>query len=102
MKWLDILKSRVDVLGRRQVEQDIGISKTTMSLLLNSKYPGSMENIKNKVLATYTDLKVMCPVLGEIPSNRCHVEQIKPFNPSNPQRVQLYRACRHCPNRMKT
>lgn len=100
MQWLTILKERVETLGRRQVEIDIAISKTTLSQVLNCKYPGSMENIELKVLTAYTDIKVICPVLGQILSKRCHVEQIKPFNPSNPQRVQLYKACRTCPNRM--
>ncbi|GAB5379000.1 MAG: hypothetical protein Alis3KO_00650 [Aliiglaciecola sp.] len=101
MKWLEILESQVQVLGRRQVEIDIAISKTTLSQVLNGKYPGNMENVEKKVLNAYTDIRVICPVLGEINSKRCQVEQIKPFNPSNPQRVQLYKACRNCPNRMK-
>lgn len=102
MDWLELLKSKVESLGRRQVEADTGMSKTTLSQVLNEKYPGSLDNVAQRVRAAYANLQVTCPVLGDIALKRCQVEQIKPFSASNPQRVQLYRACLHCPHRNKS
>lgn len=99
MDWLTLLESKVEILGRRQVEADTGLSKTTLSQVLNRKYPGNLENVKQKVLTAYADIEVLCPVLGTISAKRCSVEQVKPFSYSNPQRVRLFRACRNCPNR---
>lgn len=99
MDWLTLLRNKAKEKGRRQVEQDVGFSKTTLSQVLNEKYAGNLDNVKEKVIAAYTDVEVNCPVLGDIPVRRCLSEQVKPFTPSNPQRVRLYKACMSCPNR---
>ena len=41
MEWFALLLKKVKELGRRQVELDTGMSKTTLSQVLNEKYPGS-------------------------------------------------------------
>lgn len=99
MEWLTLLNEKANTSGRRQVEKDLGVSRTTLSQVLNHKYLGNMDNIKEKVLAAYTNAEVFCPVLGDIPVKRCLTEQIKPFSPANPQRIQLYKTCMSCPNR---
>ncbi len=44
-------------------------------------------------------MTVTCPVLQEIPANRCLEIQNQPFAATNPVRVRLYHACRSgCPN----
>ncbi len=101
MTWYELLNSKVEKLGRRQVENDTGMSRTTLSQVLNNKYPGNMANIEKAVITAYANLNVVCPVLGEIPVKRCLNEQVKPFSASNPQRVKLFRACRDCPHRSK-
>ncbi|AFT74490.1 MULTISPECIES: hypothetical protein [Alteromonas] len=101
MEWFALLLKKVKELGRRQVELDTGMSKTTLSQVLNEKYPGSISNIEKKVLAAYANLTVTCPVLGSIAVKRCLNEQIRPFSASNPQRVRLFRACQNCIHRSK-
>jgi hypothetical protein len=96
MNWLILLNQKVEQLGRRQVEADTGLSRTTLSQVLNQKYPGNLDNVAAKVNTAYTDITIDCPVLGIIPVKRCHVEQIKPFSPNSPQRIRLFKACRHC------
>ena len=100
MDWYELLANKVKELGRRQVELDTGMSKTTLSQVLNEKYP-SISNIEKKVLAAYANLTVTCPVLGSIAVKRCLNEQIRPFSASNPQRVRLFRACQNCIHRSK-
>ncbi len=99
MHWFSLLERKTEELGRRVVEKDLGISRAALSQVLNQKYKGSLNNIKDKVLAAYTSAEVTCPILGDIPVKRCLSEQVKTFNPSNPQRVQLYKACMRCPHR---
>jgi hypothetical protein len=99
MHWLDLLKNKVELLGRRQVEADTSMSKTTLSLVLNDKYPGNLSNIESQVIIAYTNTTVACPVLGDIAVKRCNTEQIKGFSPSNPQRIKLYKACATCPHK---
>ena len=99
MEWFDVLLQKVTELGRRQVETDTGLSKTTLSMVLNKKYNGSLENVGKRVAAAYIRTTVNCPVLGDIASQRCAAEQQKPFSHSNPQRVRLFRACKTCPHR---
>lgn len=101
MDWFELLNTNVEKRGRREVEQALGLSKTTLSQVLNKKYPGNLENVKNKVLAAFGSLKVDCPVMGEIPLQRCLKEQIKPNTLSNPLRIRLYCECQICPNNRK-
>ncbi|MEW5682990.1 MAG: helix-turn-helix transcriptional regulator [Pseudomonadota bacterium] len=97
MQWLDLLRQKCEALGRRKVEAELGISKTTLSQVLNEKYPGNLDNIASKVVEAYSSDKVLCPVLGSITVQRCVNEQSKPFAATNPQRVKLWKACQTCP-----
>ncbi|WP_299072797.1 hypothetical protein [uncultured Paraglaciecola sp.] len=98
MNWFELLTLKVNTLGRRIVESDTGMSKTTLSQVLNKKYAGSMANIEANVLAAYANIKVTCPVLGSIPVKRCNIEKKKPFSAANPTRVRLYKTCKTCPH----
>lgn len=97
MHWLDLLRQKCEALGRRKVEAELGISKTTLSQVLNEKYPGNLDNIASKVTEAYSSDKVLCPVLGSITVQRCATEQSKPFAATNPQRIKLWKACQTCP-----
>ena len=97
MQWLDLLRQKVTEQGRRKVEAELGISKTTLSQVLNNKYGASLSGIAAKVTETYSTERVECPVLGSITLQRCATEQVKPFAATNPQRIKLWKACQHCP-----
>lgn len=101
MNWQELLKNKVDLLGRRNVESDLSISRTTLSQLLGDKYPADTKNIERKVLRAYAKSHIDCPVLGQISVARCNSESVKPFSATSPQRVKLYRSCANCPNRSK-
>jgi hypothetical protein len=51
------------------------------------------------VRGEFLDARVSCPVLGEIPTGECIGHQLRKFQPTNPLRVALRRACPTCPNR---
>jgi len=97
MQWLDLLRQKVTEQGRRKVEAELNISKTTLSQVLNEKYPGNLGNIAAKVTEAYSTERVIYPVLGSITVQRCATEQTKPFAATNPQRIKLWKACQSCP-----
>jgi len=104
-QWLEILKTAAELHGRRYVEERLGISKTTLSQVLNEKYPGNLDNIARRVTEQFgTDLNtvIVCPVLAEITRERCLIEQQKPFIATNPTRVKLWQMCRNCPNKCRS
>ena len=91
-----LLASAVKESSRAKVAERLGVSRTSVSLLLSNKYIGGTEQMQARVLDVLGDVK--CPVLGSIPMTECQKNRTAKFTPSNPQRVQLFRACKECPN----
>lgn len=96
-QWIQQLASAVADTSRAAVARRMDVSRTSVSLLLKNDYPSpSTQKMQAKVEVLLS--AVECPVLGEIPNEQCQKERKKPFIGSNPIRIQLYRACRSCPN----
>lgn len=74
-------------------------SASTLNQVLKGKYEGDLKRIQALVEGAFMGKTVKCPVLGELARNRCMEHQTKPFAATNPMRVQLYHACKTCPNR---
>ena len=77
----------------------IGYSGTVVSQVLSGKYQGDLQAVRQKVEGALMGLSVGCPVMGEIPRNRCLDYQRQGFAATNPMRVRLAQACPTCPNR---
>jgi len=95
--WLNLLTNAVKNSSKAQVAISIGVSRTTISLVMNGKYPASTDKIEALVMATYS--RVDCPHLGEsIPITECkrHCSENAPT--SSPRAMRLWRACQTCPN----
>ncbi len=73
----------------------LNVSRTTVSLLLSNKYTAGTVEIAETI--SHALDKIDCPVLGEITGDECQKHRNAKFTPSNPQRVQLFRACQGCP-----
>lgn len=69
--WLSILRSAVEAKGRAQVCKDIGYRKTTLSLILNEKYPANTEKVRDRVVAKYGTGERDCLLLGLITLTEC-------------------------------
>ncbi|MFN3879830.1 MAG: hypothetical protein ACK4L8_00185 [Nitrincola lacisaponensis] len=95
--WIVALAAEVDSSNRTAVAQRLGISRTSVSLVLVNKYPSSStQGIEKRVMALLSSIQ--CPVMGEISAEQCQTERKKPFVASNPTRIRLYRACSTCPH----
>lgn len=104
--WLDTLRRACEASSQRRVSDRLRRitacsypSETVISQVLSGTYPGRTERLRDLVESAYLGATVDCPILGEIAREDCHTHQRKPFAATNPIAVQLYRACRGCPNR---
>lgn len=85
----------------RAVAKRLGYSDAVISHVLARKYPGDVAKVFATVRGALMGETVLCPILDEIGSDRCLSEQAAPFATSNPTRVQLFHACKTCPNRQQ-
>lgn len=92
--WLQALAKACDAFGQGAVAQRIGYSTGTVSGVLSGTYKGNWQRVRAAVEGALMRAEVDCPVCGEIPRQRCVEHQRRPFRPTNPAAVQLYRACR--------
>lgn len=94
---IDLLRDAVAAQGSQaRVAKMLGYSSTTISQALSGNYQGQLDTFLNRVEEVFGTRSFDCPVLGEIPLNRCVRERRTPFSTANPLRVQLYRACMNC------
>jgi hypothetical protein len=95
--WIQLLANAVEGSSRAEVARRLGVSRTSVSLLLINNYPNpSTAKMQAKVEGMLA--AVSCPILGEISGQECQKEREKPFSSGNQARIPLYRACRSCPN----
>jgi DNA-binding Lrp family transcriptional regulator len=98
-KWLEVLQQQCDSRSQSSVAEDLGVSATTINQVLKRIYKGRTDRIKSMVEGKYMGAKVDCPVIGELPRDRCMQHQSRrKFAATNPLRVQLHRTCPTCPN----
>lgn len=99
--WREILKREVETKGSRNVERELGYSRTAVYLTLQGTYKGSTDKIEARVMAVYgNDGNVDCAVLGTITPARCIETWQKAktigMQASNPDTLRLYAACKKC------
>lgn len=97
--WLVALRAYSKAHGQPHTAKTIGYSTAVVSQVLSGKYKGDLRAVQQKVEGALMGLTVDCPVIGELPRNRCLEYQRQAFAATNHVRVQLSRACPNCPNR---
>lgn len=93
---MNLLRTVVAEHGQATVARRIGRSSAAISQILSGKYKGNPDRILELIDAEYGSAVVDCPVMGRVALGRCIEERNKPFKATNPQRRQLYVACRNC------
>lgn len=97
--WVLALATYSDAHSQNKAGKLIGYSGATVCLVLGNSYPGDMATVEKAVRGALMNETVDCPVLGEIPANRCLKNQQLAFSSANAQRIQLYKACHGgCPH----
>lgn len=97
--WLDVLRSACQARKQNVVSEEIGYSPTVVSQVLKGVYKGDLRAVQTKVEGALMGLTVDCPVVGDLPRNRCLEYQRQDFAATNHLRVQFSRVCPGCPNR---
>jgi hypothetical protein len=92
--WKRALRQAVDRDGLKTVARQLGRSKSCLSGVLSGNYKAETTRIEERVRGALMNLRLECPVLGEIAPGVCQDWQEKPFAATNPERVAVYRACR--------
>ena len=98
--WIRALRKECRRTSQRHAAQMIGYSPTTVSQVLTGSYNGDLGSIENAVRGALMGATVECPIIGEIPRNRCidHQRRAGRFAATNPLRVQLHHQCPVCPH----
>lgn len=99
--WLEILRRQAEANGRSTVARELGVSASTISLVLADKYPASTDSIEARVMAIYgRDGLILCPELGEVTPATCvgcweraHKIGVRCGNPAT---IRLHKACMKC------
>lgn len=70
-----------------------------VGVVLRSKYPGDMAAIEGAVRGAYMGATVVCPALGNLPTDECRAWRLKAKSSvrTNALRVRMINACQLCP-----
>lgn len=99
--WLRVLRRECERPGSSQaaVSKLLDLSAATINQVLQGKYKGNVRRIQSRVEGLFMGARVTCPVIGEIPRQKCVEHQSRRgFAATNPMRVQLHKTCPTCPN----
>ena len=96
--WVLALANACAATSQNRVAQDLDRSASLVSNVLRRKYPGDMAAIEERVRGVFMATVISCPVLGDLPTDRCQVwrKRAERLEGHNTHRVRMYRACRKC------
>jgi len=93
--WLTMLKQAVERSSKAAVAMELGVSRTTISLVVDGKYPAKTDKIEVLVLNTYG--RVICPFSGdEITLAVCKKHHTSAVPTSSPRAMKHWRTCQGC------
>jgi hypothetical protein len=93
--WFELLQQHVAASSRAKVALELKLSRTTVSLVLDGKYPASTDKIAERVMSTYS--VVQCPFMdAEISRAVCIQHHTSSAPTSSPRAMKLWRACQGC------
>lgn len=100
--WLTALRDAAKAQGQKAIAQRLGYSTAVVSQALSGTYKGDLSRVQQAVEGALMGATVDCPLVGELPRQRCADYQRQGFASTNPLRVAMSRACPTCPNRSKS
>lgn len=100
--WVEVLREHAARSGQAATARLIGYSPTVVNQVLKGKYPGDLCAVEQRVMGALMGATVDCPVVGELPRNKCLDHQKAAFAPTNPERALLWRTCPGCTHRLVT
>ncbi len=101
--WIELLRAeRLKGKSIAEIAREIGMKRSSLSLLINGKYPAGLAKVTAKygpkVLMRYRN-QVACPHLGRgIGTAECARHASAPMTMSSPAKLRHWRACQSCPH----
>lgn len=97
--WMTLLRNAQHGRSIAQIARELGVSRTSVSLLLAGKYPGKTDKMAERIIKTF--LRTECPYLGrEISADEC-ADHSGRMPTSSPTALRHWRACQECSHRRK-
>lgn len=94
-RWYQLLRDSVNATSNDAVAQKLGISRTTVSLVVRGKYPADTKRIAAIVLSALD--RWHCPYLNtDITAEDCAAARSGPTPSHDPMRLAHRRMCRTC------
>ena len=96
-KWRVLLDEALARHGdnKQAVANELGVSRTAVSLVCADKYHGRMDKFEKLVMDTYS--RVECPHDGErVSPAQCKDLAERAAPTSSPREMRLWRACQNC------
>ncbi len=96
--WIEVLRTACEAHTQAEIASRIGYSPTVVNQVLKGTYPGDLPRVEQAVRGALMGESVECPVIGDLPRQRCieHQRRAGNFAATNPARVQLAKACKTC------
>ncbi len=95
MSWMELLKSAIEKSTMTIVAEQLGVSRTAISLVVNGKYPSRTDRIEQRVTEVFG--RVDCPYLQtHIRQSECRDYSASSIPTSSPRALRHWRACQGC------
>jgi hypothetical protein len=96
--WVRALAIACGRTSQAAVGRELDRSGAIVNQVLHRKYLADTTRIEERVRGIYLNGRVLCPALGELPSQHCQDwrDKSRAFTPGNPLRTRMFRACRGC------
>lgn len=95
--WLDILRAQVAASSRQAVADALGVSRTSISLLMSGKYTARTDLMAARVVDVFS--RFPCPHSGQLVSPAECVQRAGQMPTSSPGALRWWRACQSCPHK---
>lgn len=92
--WLAMLRARVAEIGVGPTAREIGISRTSVDLLIKERYPASTDRMAARVIDRYT--RHECPYDGALLHDDACARYAGKVPTSNPVALRRWRVCQRC------
>ncbi|MBZ6377365.1 hypothetical protein B5C34_05295 [Pacificimonas flava] len=98
-RWVRILAAAVERSSQNEAGRRLGISAGYVNRAVYNNYGASLAEIERKVLATFADDRIICPVWNdEIGLRACMRNRRRKTAPRNSFHHAYDRACPSCPH----
>lgn len=97
-EWIQELAAEAARTSQAKAGTRIGYSASVVNQVIKGVYTGDLRRVQAAVEGALMGSLVDCPVIGEMPRNRCidYQRRASTFAATNPMRVQLHSACPSC------